>query len=180
MKKKIQIPNKTPKINKNQNTNIHLLCINTVANDFVLIFVTNVDHRTHFCLVISFSVCYLYMCVIHKSIPSYLKSFDTFAIGGNKNHYEINTPIITIHTHTHIVNTVSPEQGSKENHNSQQMPQIEEKVFTDDELTSLIDPILKMDDTSNDGYIDYPEFIRAQQKAAANTQHQQQQQRQQH
>lgn len=64
-----------------------------------------------------------------------------------------------------------PEQGSKE-HNSQQMPQVEEKIFTDDELTQLIDPILKMDDTSNDGYIDYPEFIRAQQKAAAG-QHQQ-------
>lgn len=39
---------------------------------------------------------------------------------------------------------------------------------------ALIDPILKMDDTSQDGFIDYPEFIRAQQKAAANqpqTQH---------
>lgn len=45
------------------------------------------------------------------------------------------------------------EQGSKENHDSHQMPQIEEKVFTDEELTSLIDPILKMDDLSNDGYI---------------------------
>lgn len=77
-------------------------------------------------------------------------------------------------THTHT----RTEQGSKENHNSQQMPQIEEKVFTDDELTSLIDPILKMDDTSNDGYIDYPEFVRAQQKAAANNQQQQQHQQQ--
>lgn len=60
------------------------------------------------------------------------------------------------------------------------MPQIEEKVFTDEELTQLIDPILKMDDTSNDGYIDYPEFVRAQQKAAASTQQQQQQQQEQH
>lgn len=64
------------------------------------------------------------------------------------------------------------EQGSKEN--NQQMPQVEEKVFTDEELVQLIDPILKMDDTSNDGYIDYPEFIRAQQKAAAQQHHQQQ------
>ncbi|XP_055323553.1 putative mediator of RNA polymerase II transcription subunit 21 isoform X5 [Sitodiplosis mosellana] len=66
------------------------------------------------------------------------------------------------------------EQGSKEN--SQQMPQVEEKVFTDEELVQLIDPILKMDDTSNDGYIDYPEFIRAQQKAAAQQQQHHQQQ----
>lgn len=72
----------------------------------------------------------------------------------------------------------SSEQGSKENHNSQQMPQIDEKVFTDEELIQLIDPILKMDDTSNDGYIDYPEFVRAQQKAAANNQQQQQHQQQ--
>lgn len=67
-----------------------------------------------------------------------------------------------------------PEQGSKENNNNQQAPQVEEKIFTDDELINLIDPILKMDDTSNDGYIDYPEFVRAQQKAAANQQQQQQ------
>lgn len=29
-----------------------------------------------------------------------------------------------------------------------------------------------MDDTSSDGFIDYPEFVRAQQKAAANNQQQ--------
>lgn len=81
-----------------------------------------------------------------------------------------------LQTETQKKINIPKEQGSKENHDSHQMPQIEEKVFTDEELTSLIDPILKMDDTSNDGYIDYPEFIRAQQKAAANTQQQQQQQ----
>lgn len=64
----------------------------------------------------------------------------------------------------------SIEQGSNEKHDMPQRPQVESKVFTDEELISLIDPILKMDDTSNDGYIDYPEFIRAQQKAAANQQ----------
>lgn len=42
------------------------------------------------------------------------------------------------------------------------------KLFTDEELYQLIDPILKMDDANQDGYIDYAEFIRAQQKAAAN------------
>ncbi|CAK9808948.1 Multiple coagulation factor deficiency protein 2 homolog [Anthophora quadrimaculata] len=42
-----------------------------------------------------------------------------------------------------------------------------EKLFRDEELVTLIDPILSMDDTNNDGYIDYPEFIQAQQNAVA-------------
>lgn len=40
-----------------------------------------------------------------------------------------------------------------------------EKIFGDDELVNLIDPILNMDDHNRDGYIDYPEFVRAQQKS---------------
>lgn len=43
------------------------------------------------------------------------------------------------------------------------------KLFKDDELVALIDPILNTDDTNKDGFIDYPEFIQAQHKAAANT-----------
>ncbi|KOB72041.1 hypothetical protein OBRU01_12807 [Operophtera brumata] len=39
-----------------------------------------------------------------------------------------------------------------------------EKIFKDDELINLIDPILNMDDHNRDGYIDYPEFVRAQSK----------------
>jgi len=42
-----------------------------------------------------------------------------------------------------------------------------EKIFRDDELEQLIDPILKMDDSNRDGFIDYPEFVQAQQKAGA-------------
>ncbi|XP_076238546.1 uncharacterized protein LOC143181807 isoform X3 [Calliopsis andreniformis] len=44
-----------------------------------------------------------------------------------------------------------------------------EKLFKDEELVTLIDPILSMDDANNDGYIDYPEFIQAQKNAAATT-----------
>ncbi|CAG5083280.1 Similar to MCFD2: Multiple coagulation factor deficiency protein 2 homolog (Pongo abelii) [Cotesia congregata] len=40
------------------------------------------------------------------------------------------------------------------------------KIFQDKELIDLIDPILNMDDTNKDGYIDYPEFVQAQQKSA--------------
>ncbi|XP_076763358.1 lymphotoxin beta receptor inhibitor isoform X1 [Xylocopa sonorina] len=46
-------------------------------------------------------------------------------------------------------------------------PNPEEKLFNDDELITLIDPILSMDDSNNDGYIDYPEFIKAQQNTVA-------------
>lgn len=58
-------------------------------------------------------------------------------------------------------------QGSKENTHQEQVPQVEEKIFTDEELNTLIDPILQTDDMNKDGYIDYPEFIRAQQKSSA-------------
>ena len=42
-----------------------------------------------------------------------------------------------------------------------------QKLFRDEELVTLIDPILSLDDINSDGYIDYPEFIQAQQNAAA-------------
>ncbi|XP_030370087.1 putative mediator of RNA polymerase II transcription subunit 26 isoform X1 [Scaptodrosophila lebanonensis] len=70
------------------------------------------------------------------------------------------------------------EQGSKEQPNGEK-PHVEEKVFSDEELIALIDPILQMDDTSRDGYIDYPEFIKAQQKASEKHQQKQQEQQQQ-
>lgn len=59
----------------------------------------------------------------------------------------------------------STEQGSKE-----KQGEIEEKIFKDEELVNLIDPILNVDDTNRDGFIDYPEFIKAQQKAAGQKQ----------
>ncbi|XP_070494555.1 lymphotoxin beta receptor inhibitor-like isoform X2 [Chironomus tepperi] len=61
------------------------------------------------------------------------------------------------------------EQGSKQPE-QQQVPHVEEKIFSDEELNTLIDPILSSDDLNKDGFIDYPEFIRAQQKAAASNQ----------
>jgi len=70
-----------------------------------------------------------------------------------------------IHLASAITNHCHAEQGSKEQPNGEK-PHVEEKVFSDEELVALIDPILQMDDTSRDGYIDYPEFIKAQQKAA--------------
>jgi len=55
------------------------------------------------------------------------------------------------------------EQGNKE----PGAPNAGDKLFKDEELVALIDPILGMDDVNKDGFIDYPEFIQAQQKAAA-------------
>jgi len=46
-------------------------------------------------------------------------------------------------------------------------PLPEEKIFKDDELVNMIDPILATDDKNHDGYIDYPEFVMAQQAASA-------------
>jgi len=43
----------------------------------------------------------------------------------------------------------------------------EEKIFKDDELVNMIDPILATDDKNHDGFIDYPEFVMAQQAASA-------------
>ena len=45
-------------------------------------------------------------------------------------------------------------------------PKPEAKIFADDELKNMIDPILESDDKNKDGFIDYPEFIAAQQAAA--------------
>ncbi|XP_059482852.1 G-box-binding factor-like isoform X1 [Neocloeon triangulifer] len=46
----------------------------------------------------------------------------------------------------------------------------QQKIFDDQELVNLIDPILSMDDVNRDGYIDYPEFVQAQHKASATPQ----------
>ena len=46
-------------------------------------------------------------------------------------------------------------------------PVPENKIFADQELISMIDPILMQDDRNGDGFIDYAEFQIAQQNAAA-------------
>merc|ERR1712013_686695 len=46
-------------------------------------------------------------------------------------------------------------------------PVPEQKIFLDEELKNMIDPILDSDDKNKDGFIDYPEFVAAQQAAAA-------------
>ncbi|KAF4519175.1 hypothetical protein B566_EDAN008238 [Ephemera danica] len=64
------------------------------------------------------------------------------------------------------------EQGHHHDPVATQLPpeQRGSKLFSDQELISLIDPILSMDDTNRDGFIDYPEFVQAQHKAAATQQ----------
>ncbi|CAG7838407.1 unnamed protein product [Allacma fusca] len=46
------------------------------------------------------------------------------------------------------------------------VPIPEAKVFNDEELTNMIDPILNNDDKNKDGFIDYAEFVQAQATAA--------------
>jgi len=44
----------------------------------------------------------------------------------------------------------------------------EEKIFSEEEMMAMIDPILEDDDKNKDGFIDYGEFVAAQMRAAAN------------
>ena len=55
------------------------------------------------------------------------------------------------------------DQANHDKESGQPLP--EEKIFKDDELVGMIDPILATDDKNNDGYIDYSEFVIAQQAA---------------
>ena len=55
-------------------------------------------------------------------------------------------------------------------------PVPEKKSFTDQELFELIDPIIDQDDRNRDGYIDYSEFMLAQQNQPPPPPPQQQQQ----
>lgn len=48
-----------------------------------------------------------------------------------------------------------------------QVPLPDPKIFTDEELLAMIDPILDQDDKNKDGFIDYPEFIQAQQASSS-------------
>ncbi|CAG0917268.1 unnamed protein product [Notodromas monacha] len=48
------------------------------------------------------------------------------------------------------------------NHEQGQGTGPEPKLFPDAELESIVDPILHSDDSNSDGFIDYPEFVRAQ------------------
>ena len=50
-------------------------------------------------------------------------------------------------------------------------PLPEEKIYKDDELVDMIDPILATDDKNLDGFIDYPEYILAKQAATARSQY---------
>jgi len=56
---------------------------------------------------------------------------------------------------------------TEENHpNNPNRPPNGPKVFVDNELEVLIDPILTSDDGNRDGYIDYTEFAAAQARMA--------------
>lgn len=55
-------------------------------------------------------------------------------------------------------------EESSQNESQVEQKKEEEKVLSDEELAALIDPILQMDDTSGDGYIDYLEFVKSQEK----------------
>ena len=60
------------------------------------------------------------------------------------------------------------DQSNHDPNSGQPVP--EAKIFKDEELVNMIDPILNSDDKNRDGFIDYPEFVQAQQAAQAKAQ----------
>ncbi|XP_064485034.1 multiple coagulation factor deficiency protein 2 homolog [Ornithodoros turicata] len=68
-----------------------------------------------------------------------------------------------IHWHVEESKHIQQQQGQQAG--QQTPPHVQHgttKLFTDQELSALIDPILEMDDRNRDGFIDYPEFVAAQ------------------
>ena len=65
-----------------------------------------------------------------------------------------------IHWHDH---------SNHEKEGGQPLP--EKKIYKDDELVNMIDPVLATEDKNLDGFIDYPEYIMAQQAATARSQY---------
>jgi hypothetical protein len=62
--------------------------------------------------------------------------------------------------------TFHPITHSEQGHHDPNNPApTGEKIFKDDELVQLNDPILNNDDVNKDGFIDYPEYVQAQQNA---------------
>ena len=61
--------------------------------------------------------------------------------------------------------TTIPDHSNHDKEAGKPLP--EEKIFKDDELVNMIDPILATDDKNGDGFIDYKEFVLAQQAAAS-------------
>ena len=87
----------------------------------------------------------------------------------NNNYYSqniANSHLINLSmSKLHLKYFTQLDQANHDHKSGQPLP--EEKIFKDDELVSMIDPILETDDKNNDGYIDYSEFVIAQQAAQA-------------
>ena len=65
--------------------------------------------------------------------------------------------------------TIHPDHSNHDEKDGRPLP--DEKIFKDDELVNMIDPILATDDKNGDGFIDYKEFVLAQQAAATRADH---------
>ena len=65
-----------------------------------------------------------------------------------------------IHWHDH---------SNHEKEGGQPLPK--KKIYKDDELVNMIDPVLASEDKNLDGFIDYPEYIMARQAATARSQY---------
>jgi hypothetical protein len=60
-----------------------------------------------------------------------------------------------------VLSIVTADEGE----GAEQQQHHDRKVFSDEELTNIVDLVLKEDDLNGDGYIEYVEFVKAQRKA---------------
>lgn len=66
--------------------------------------------------------------------------------------------------------------AADEGHEETDQQRQERKVFSDDELSNIVDLVLQEDDLDKDGYIEYVEFVTAQRKAREQAQNEKPQQ----
>lgn len=84
----------------------------------------------------------------------------------DKNNKLDGVEIVKAITHFHA------DEGHEETDQQRQ----ERKVFSDDELSNIVDLVLQEDDLDKDGYIEYVEFVTAQRKAREQAQNEKPQQ----
>lgn len=80
--------------------------------------------------------------------------------------------VIIIYNDELVVLVFTADEGHEETDQQHK----ERKVFSDDELSNIVDLVLQEDDLDKDGYIEYVEFVTAQRKAREQAQNEKPQQ----
>jgi len=101
-------------------------------------------------------MCWEYICgIVHGGRDALIS-----LIFLSNNHHSIWPTIL-------FLPTITTEEENEDAHDDDHVPE-PSRIFTDHELSSLVDPVLATEDTNQDGFIDYPEFIAASNKNKKN------------